>query len=98
MAVEVLEETDDGFRVAEKDLEMQGPGELAGTAQSGMPNFQVADLVRHQDIGRPGRGFPDGRGPSKGVGFPRHCSTKPCAASALAFASPKSVNPRMPPL
>lgn len=48
--LKVLEETDDGFRVAEKDLEMRGPGELAGTAQSGMPNFQVADLVRHQDL------------------------------------------------
>ncbi len=46
----VLGETDDGFRVAERDLEIRGPGELAGTAQSGYPSFRVADLVRHQDL------------------------------------------------
>lgn len=46
----VLEETDDGFKVAEKDLELRGPGEFAGTAQSGAPTFHVADLVRHQDL------------------------------------------------
>ncbi len=46
----VLEETDDGFKVAEKDLELRGPGEFAGTAQSGAPSFRVADLVRHQDL------------------------------------------------
>ena len=46
----VLEQTDDGFRVSEKDLELRGPGELAGTAQSGYPSFRVADLVRHQDL------------------------------------------------
>jgi len=46
----ILEETDDGFRVAERDLELRGPGELAGAAQSGAPSFRVADLVRHQDL------------------------------------------------
>ncbi len=46
----VLEQTDDGFRVAEKDLEMRGPGELTGTAQHGMPSLRVADLVRHKDL------------------------------------------------
>jgi ATP-dependent DNA helicase RecG len=46
----ILEETDDGFRVSERDLELRGPGELAGTAQSGYPSFRVADLVRHQDM------------------------------------------------
>ncbi len=45
----VLEQTGDGFRVAEKDLELRGPGEFAGTAQSGLPGFHVADLVRHQE-------------------------------------------------
>jgi ATP-dependent DNA helicase RecG len=46
----VLEQTDDGFKVAEKDLELRGPGEFAGTAQWGAPSFRVADLVRHQDL------------------------------------------------
>ncbi len=46
----VLEATDDGFRVAERDLELRGPGEMAGTAQHGMPSFRVADLVRHRDL------------------------------------------------
>jgi ATP-dependent DNA helicase RecG len=48
--LKVLEETDDGFQVAEQDLRMRGPGELAGTAQSGLPSFRMADLVRHQDL------------------------------------------------
>ncbi|GAB4222549.1 MAG: ATP-dependent DNA helicase RecG [Acidobacteriota bacterium] len=46
----VLEQTDDGFRVAEKDLELRGPGELTGTAQHGLPSLRVADLVRHKDL------------------------------------------------
>ena len=48
--LKVLEETDDGFKVAEQDLRMRGPGELAGTAQSGLPSFRTADIVRHQDL------------------------------------------------
>jgi ATP-dependent DNA helicase RecG len=46
----VLARTDDGFRVAEKDLELRGPGEMAGTAQHGMPSFRAADIVRHKDL------------------------------------------------
>jgi ATP-dependent DNA helicase RecG len=42
-----LEETNDGFRIAEKDLELRGPGELLGTRQSGVPLLAFADLVRH---------------------------------------------------
>ncbi|MGR3803948.1 ATP-dependent DNA helicase RecG [Marinibacterium profundimaris] len=44
--LEVLRETEDGFRIAETDLEMRGAGDLIGTAQSGLPVFQVADLER----------------------------------------------------
>ncbi len=36
--------------MAERDLELRGPGEMAGTAQHGMPSFRVADLVRHRDL------------------------------------------------
>ncbi len=42
----VLRETDDGFRVAEKDLELRGAGELLGTRQTGLIEMKVADLVR----------------------------------------------------
>ena len=39
-----LRETEDGFRIAETDLAMRGAGDLIGTAQSGLPQFRVADL------------------------------------------------------
>jgi len=48
--LEVMEETNDGFRIAEKDLELRGPGEFLGTRQSGMPDFAVAELARDQTI------------------------------------------------
>lgn len=48
--LKVLERLEDGFRIAETDLELRGPGEFAGTAQSGFPDFQVADIVRHRDL------------------------------------------------
>jgi len=38
--------TNDGFRIAEVDLEIRGPGELLGTRQSGLPDFRVANLIR----------------------------------------------------
>ncbi len=44
----ILRETNDGFLIAEKDLELRGPGELLGTRQTGMVSFRVADLVRDQ--------------------------------------------------
>ncbi|NKB28271.1 MAG: ATP-dependent DNA helicase RecG [Rhodobacteraceae bacterium] len=44
--LETLRETDDGFKIAEADLEMRGAGDLIGTAQSGLPRFQVADAER----------------------------------------------------
>ena len=42
----MMEETTDGFKIAEFDLEMRGPGEFLGTRQSGLPGFQMANLVR----------------------------------------------------
>ncbi len=41
-----MEETTDGFRIAEADLGIRGPGDFIGTRQSGLPSFRVADLVR----------------------------------------------------
>lgn len=43
---EIMESTNDGFKVAEADLEMRGPGEFLGTKQSGLPGFKMANLVR----------------------------------------------------
>jgi ATP-dependent DNA helicase RecG len=42
----VMRETTDGFLIAEKDLELRGPGELLGTRQTGLAGFRVADLAR----------------------------------------------------
>jgi ATP-dependent DNA helicase RecG len=46
----IMEETNDGFKIAEKDLEIRGPGEVMGTRQAGLPEFRVANLVRDLDI------------------------------------------------
>jgi ATP-dependent DNA helicase RecG len=46
----ILRATDDGFRIAEKDLELRGPGELLGTRQAGQLAFRVADLARDADL------------------------------------------------
>jgi len=46
----ILRETADGFRIAEKDLELRGPGEMLGTRQTGMLQFRVADLGRDRQL------------------------------------------------
>ena len=51
----VMEETSDGFRIAEKDLELRGPGEFLGTRQSGLPDFRAANLLRDSAILRDAR-------------------------------------------
>ncbi len=48
--LEVLRETEDGFRISEVDLQMRGYGDLIGTAQSGLPRFQIADLERQSGL------------------------------------------------
>jgi ATP-dependent DNA helicase RecG len=48
--LEVLRETEDGFVIAETDLQMRGTGDLIGTAQSGVPRFRVADLERQAGL------------------------------------------------
>ncbi len=48
--LEVLRETEDGFVIAETDLQMRGAGDVIGTAQSGLPRFAVADLERQAGL------------------------------------------------
>ena len=48
--LQIMEETTDGFKIAEKDLEIRGPGEVMGTRQSGIPAFRIANIVRDQKI------------------------------------------------
>lgn len=50
MRLQTLRETNDGFVIAEKDLEIRGAGELLGTRQTGSITFKVADLIRDQHL------------------------------------------------
>jgi len=46
----VMEATQDGFKIAEKDLEIRGPGEMAGTRQTGIPELRIANIIRDRRI------------------------------------------------
>lgn len=48
--LEILRETEDGFRISEEDLAMRGAGDVIGTAQSGVPRFRIADLERQASL------------------------------------------------
>ncbi|XAT57287.1 ATP-dependent DNA helicase RecG [Rhodobacteraceae bacterium IMCC1335] len=48
--LEILRQTDDGFLIAETDLQMRGAGDLIGTVQSGLPQFRIADLEAMTDL------------------------------------------------
>jgi len=48
--IQAMVATTDGFRLAEVDLQLRGPGEMAGTKQSGMPEFRTANLLLDSDL------------------------------------------------
>ncbi|MGC8928273.1 MAG: ATP-dependent DNA helicase RecG [Myxococcota bacterium] len=48
--LKIMEKTNNGFKIAEEDLRIRGPGELAGTRQSGLPDLHMSNLIRDADI------------------------------------------------
>ena len=48
--LDTMVRTSDGFEIAEKDLELRGPGEFFGTKQAGMPSLRVANLIRDRKL------------------------------------------------
>lgn len=48
--LDILRETADGFQIAQRDLELRGPGDVLGTRQTGLMQFRIADLVRDQSL------------------------------------------------
>jgi ATP-dependent DNA helicase RecG len=48
--LDAMVKTNDGFQIAELDLELRGPGEFFGTRQAGMPSFRVANLIRDREL------------------------------------------------
>ncbi|SES67261.1 ATP-dependent DNA helicase RecG [Oceanicella actignis] len=48
--LEIMRQTEDGFRIAEEDLRLRGAGDVLGVQQSGLPRFRIADLETHADL------------------------------------------------
>ncbi len=48
--LKIMCETNDGFKIAEKDMELRGPGDIEGTRQSGLLNFKLASLINDQSL------------------------------------------------
>jgi ATP-dependent DNA helicase RecG len=46
----IMEETQDGFRIAEEDMNIRGPGDMLGVRQAGIPRFRIGDIMRNGDI------------------------------------------------
>ena len=48
--IKIMKETNDGFKIAEEDLDIRGSGELLGSKQSGIPNFKLSNLDIHKHL------------------------------------------------
>ncbi len=48
--IKMLVHSNDGFEIANKDLEIRGPGEVLGTRQHGLPELKIANLLEHMDV------------------------------------------------
>ncbi len=65
--LEIMASTSDGFEIAEQDLLLRGPGDVAGTRQHGLPEFRIADLARDGDLLARAAGLAAGEGAWKGL-------------------------------
>ena len=85
--LKVIRETNDGFEIARRDLELRGPGELLGTRQTGLAQLRVADLMRDADLlpgvqaGRGAAARPATRRTSRRS---RHAGSAPTSATAAS--------------
>ncbi|MBC8473894.1 MAG: DNA helicase RecG, partial [Candidatus Omnitrophica bacterium] len=48
--IKAMLDTNDGFKIAEQDLEIRGPGEFFGTRQHGLPELKIGNIIRDRDI------------------------------------------------
>ena len=64
--LEIMTQTNDGFVIAEKDLQIRGPGEFLGTRQSGLPDMIIADIINDAQVLEQARG--------EAVNFVRNCN------------------------
>jgi len=48
--LKAMTDTNDGFKIAELDLELRGPGEFFGTRQAGVPSFRIANIIRDAQL------------------------------------------------
>jgi ATP-dependent DNA helicase RecG len=48
--IKIMKETNDGFKIAEEDLDIRGAGEILGSKQSGVPNFKLSNLDKHKHL------------------------------------------------
>jgi len=48
--LEIMRQSNDGFEIAQKDMELRGPGDLLGTRQTGLPALRIADLARDGNL------------------------------------------------
>lgn len=48
--LEIMRNTNNGFEIAEKDLQLRGPGELIGTRQTGLPDLRIANIIRDANL------------------------------------------------
>jgi len=55
--MKIMTSTNNGFVIAEKDLDMRGPGDIEGTRQSGVLNFKLASIVQDRSLLEVARGF-----------------------------------------